>query len=364
MSGVDIVRLRLRNQQIAQQDFRTPAELVSHLGAVQAQDFSGGKWAIGLRLPNATEAAIEQAIADQKIVRTWPMRRTLHFVPAEDVRWMLALTATRAEAKSAARRRRLELDDRTLALSKDVLLRALSGGKQLTRQAIYGLLVAAGIRLEGGGPLDSGQPRGLHILAYHAQTGLICYGRHQGKQPAFALLDEWVPQTRSLERDEALTELAKRYFKSHGPATVHDFAWWSGLTVGEARTGSEMAHGEIVEETIDGMTYWLPADRTSDGSASAGVYLLPPFDEYTVAYKDRGAVVAPAHAPLAASGGVFRSIIVVDGQVAGTWKAAVRKGAMEVIPSPFGGQSRIEENAVCTAAKRYSDFRGLPLAES
>ncbi|TMB64233.1 MAG: winged helix DNA-binding domain-containing protein [Chloroflexi bacterium] len=125
-----------------------------------------------------------------------------------------------------------------------------------------------------------------------------------------------------------------------------------------------MAHGEIVEETIDGMTYWLPADRTSDGSASAGVYLLPPFDEYTVAYKDRGAVVAPAHAPLAASGGVFRSIIVVDGQVAGTWKAAVRKGAMEVIPSPFGGQSRIEENAVCTAAKRYSDFRGLPLAES
>ncbi|TMB64232.1 MAG: winged helix DNA-binding domain-containing protein [Chloroflexi bacterium] len=189
MSGVDIVRLRLRNQQIAQQDFRTPAELVSHLGAVQAQDFSGGKWAIGLRLPNATEAAIEQAIADQKIVRTWPMRRTLHFVPAEDVRWMLALTATRAEAKSAARRRQLELDDRTLALSKDVLLRALSCGKQRTRQAIYGLLVAAGIRLEGGGPLDSGQPRGLHILAYHAQTGLICYGRHQGKQPAFALLD-------------------------------------------------------------------------------------------------------------------------------------------------------------------------------
>src|SRR5438132_2284416 len=205
MSGVDIVRLRLRNQQIAQQDFRTPAELVSHLGAVQAQDFSGGKWAIGLRLPNATEAAIEQAIADQKIVRTWPMRRTLHFVPAEDVRWMLALTATRAEAKSAARRRQLELDDRTLALSKDVLLRALSCGKQRTRQAIYGLLVAAGIRLEGGGPLDSGQPRGLHILAYHAQTGLICYGLHQGKQPAFALLDEWVPQTRSLERDEALT---------------------------------------------------------------------------------------------------------------------------------------------------------------
>jgi len=203
MSGVDIARLRLRNQQIAQHDLRTPAELASHLGAVQAQDFAGGKWAIGLRLPNATEADIEGAIADRTIVRTWPMRGTLHFVPAADVRWMLALTALRVVAGQAGRYRQLELDERVFDAARDVLVKALSGGKELTRQAIYRLLEEAGIRLEGGGPLDTGQIRGLHILAYHAQTGLICYSRHQGKQPTFALLDEWVPQTRSLERDEA-----------------------------------------------------------------------------------------------------------------------------------------------------------------
>src|SRR5438552_16716863 len=229
MSGVNIARLRLRNQQIAQHDFRTPAKLVSHLGAVQAQDYAGGKWAIGLRLPNASEADIEAAIAERVIVRTWPIRGTLHFVPAADVRWMLALMASRVVAGNAGRYRQLDLDERTFDVAKDVLVKALSGGKELTRQAIYRLLEEAGIGLEGGGPLDTGQIRGLHILAYHAQTGLIRYGRHQGKQPAFALLDEWVPRTRTLARDEALGELAKRYFTSPGPATVQALAWWSSL---------------------------------------------------------------------------------------------------------------------------------------
>src|SRR5256885_2598901 len=196
MSGVDIARLRLRNQQIAQQDFRTPTEVVSHLGAIQAQDYAGGKWAIGLRLSNATEADIEGAIAERTMVRTWPMRGTLHFVPAGDVRWMLALMASRVVTGNAGRYRQLELNERVFDAARSVLVKALSGGKELTRQTIYRLLEQSGIKLEGGGRLDSGQIRGLHILAYHAQTGLICYGRLQGKQPAFALLDEWVPPAR------------------------------------------------------------------------------------------------------------------------------------------------------------------------
>src|SRR2546425_5536683 len=196
MSGVNIVRLRLRNQQIAQQDFRPPAELVSHLGAVQAQDSAGGKWAIGLRLPNASEADIKAAIADRTTARTWPMRGPLHFVPAVDVRWMLALMATRVVAGSTGRYRSLGLDERTLERGGEALAIALAGRRPLTRPELYRALDEAGVRSADG--------RGLHIIAHHAQKGLICFASHAGKQPAFALLGEWVPGARTLERDEAL----------------------------------------------------------------------------------------------------------------------------------------------------------------
>ena len=364
MSDVDIARLRLRNQQIAQHNFRTPAELVSHLGAVQAQDFAGGKWAIGLRLRNVAEAGIEEAIAERTIVRTWPMRGTLHFVPAADVRWMLELTASRVVTGNAGRYRQLELDEHTFDVGRDVLIKALSGAKELTRQAIYRLLKEAGIKLEGGGPLDSGQIRGLHILAYHAQTGLICYGRHQGRQPSFALLDEWVPQPRSLDRDEALTELTKRYFTSHGPATVQDFAWWSGLPLRDVRRGIELAGGHLDRLDIDGTQYWVGCDIAGAIDDPARVHLLPPFDEYTVAYRDRSAVVATEHKELASSGGVFRPIIVVDGRVVATWKGAVKKGALEVIPTPFAGSHAVDAAVFHAAAGRYANFLGVPLSVS
>jgi hypothetical protein len=361
MSGLDIPHLRLCNQQIAHQTLRTPAEVVSHLGAMQAQDFPGAKWAIGLRLPTSTEADIERAIAERTIVRTWPMRRTLHFVAADDVRWILALTGARADVGFAPRYRQLGLDEHIFGLAKDVLVKALSGGRSLKRQALYELLEEAGIGLEGTSRLDSGQTRGLHILSHHAMTGLICYGSHQGKQPAFVLLDEWVPKSRVLDREESLGELAKCYFTSHGPATVQDFVWWSGLTLQEARAGIEMSRGHLVEEVVEGVAYWLPRDSRPPSPAPAR-HLLPPFDEYTVAYKDRSAVLTPGHATLAASGGVFRPIIVVDGLVVGTWKVNVKKGAIAVIQTPFD-QHEWNGDALLDAARRYADFLGRPLVE-
>src|SRR5438132_5983799 len=245
MSGVNIARLRLRNQQIAQQDFRTPAEVVAYLGALQAQDFAGGKWAIGLRLPNASEADIEGAVADRTIVRTWPMRGTLHFVPAADVRWMLALMASRVVAGSAGRYRSLGLDERTLERGGEALAIALAGRRSLTRPELYRVLDEAGIRSADG--------RGLHIIAHHAQTGLVCFASHAGKQPTFVLLDERVPPATMLDRDEALAELAKRYFTSHGPASLQDFAWWSGLPLRDVRAGAELAALHIDRMRINGV---------------------------------------------------------------------------------------------------------------
>jgi len=328
---------------------------------VQSQDYAAGKWAIGLRLANATDADIEQAIADRAIVRTWPMRRTLHFVAAADVRWMLALTATRADAGFASRYRQLELDGDTFKRSAEALIKALSGGRSLARPALHRVLQEAGIATAGGGPLDSGQTRGLHILGHHAMTGLICYGPHQGKQPSFVLIDEWVPKSRTLSREEALAELAKRYFTSHGPATVQDFVWWSGLTVRDAKLGIELAGGALVEETIDGRDYWLAPSPVPVRKRSSAAYLLPPWDEYTVAYRDRSAVVAPEHAGLAQSGGLFRPIIVVNGRVVGTWKASVDKGAVSVTPTPFDNAEGGDEDAFTAAARRYAKFLSLPL---
>jgi hypothetical protein len=360
MTPTDIARLRLHNQRIAHATFRTPGEVVAHLGAVQAQDFPGSKWAVGLRLPGATEADVERAIAGGEIVRTWPMRHTLHFVAAADVRWMLVLLAARQVTRAAGRYRQLGLDEDTFRRSGEALVKALSGGRSLPRPELYRLLQDAGISTAGGGPLDSGQTRGLHILAHHAQTGLICYGPHDGKQPAFVLLDEWVPQSRTLGREEALAELAKRYFASHGPATLADFTWWSGLTVREAREGIEMA-GQLVKEVIGGEAYWLSRSAPPPGPVSRRAFLLPPFDEYTVAYKDRSAVLDPAFAREASYGGVFRSTIVIDGKVAGTWTRVVKKSAVVITLSPFDRLGRSERDVVPAAAKAYGTFVGMPV---
>jgi hypothetical protein len=209
---------------------------VGGLGAVQAQDYLGALWAIGLRL-RAAETAIEQAIATRSIVRTWSMRGTLHFVAAEDVRWMLGLLAPRSLASSLGRLRALELDQAVFNRSRDLFIAALSGGKQLRREAMLELLASANI--------SPGGQRGIHILGRLAQEGLICFGAREGKQHTFALLEEWVPQAMlrlgPKSRDEALAELARRYFTGHGPATLPDFVWWSGLTTSEARTRNGQA---------------------------------------------------------------------------------------------------------------------------
>ncbi len=357
MPTLDIPRLRLYNQYISRASFRNPADVVGWLGAVQAQDYLGALWALGLRMAEAAEKDVEKAITDRTIVRTWPMRRTLHFVAAADVRWMLELLTPRIIAASAKRSVLVGLDEKVFARSRKLFVRALEGGKQLQREAMYRVLETAGIA--------TSDYRGLHILARLAQEGLLCFAAREGKQPTFALLDEWVPAARSLPRDEALAELARRYFTSHGPATVQDFVWWSGLTTTDAKAGIEMAKSHLVHEKIDGQAYWLASSmpaRPSAKAASPIAYLLPPYDEYTVAYKDRSAVLDPLHNKLVNTGnGVFSPIIVVDGQVVGMWKRAVKKAAVEITLTPFTTINKTAMRAVAAAANRYSEFLGAPV---
>jgi hypothetical protein len=344
--GLDIADLRLRNQRIAGAGFKRPGEVVAWMGAVQAQDYLGARWALGLRMKTATEETIEEAIAERKVVRTWPLRGTLHFVAPADVRWMLKLLASRVLAGRPARYRQLDLDQAVFDKSRDVVVRALEGDRQLTREALYEILDSAGISTAG--------QRGIHILGRLALDGLLCFGPRQGKQQTFVLLEEWVPPARMLERDEALAALAERYFTSRGPATLQDFVWWSGLTVADAKAAIELAGPSLQKEDA----YWF--GLKTPAATPAPAYLLPPYDEYTIAYKDRSAVLDPAHGGVVSGNGIFYPTIVADGQVIGTWKRELKKESVVITLSPFKPLKKREREAVALAAEQYGEFLGKP----
>jgi hypothetical protein len=346
-----IGRARLANQHVSRQRFTDPARVVHWHGAVQAQDYLGGLWGVGLRTKGGTESSVEEAVRRRAIVRTWPMRGTLHFVAASDVRWMTKLLTPRVIQGARSRHRQLELDDRVFAKSARVVERSLAGGKVVRRDRLYEIWNAAGIRTQ-----DS---RGLHLLGFHAMTGLLCFGPREGKQQTFTLLEEWLPEARSLERDEALGELARRYFTSHGPATVQDLAWWAGLTITEARTGLDGAKSALASEEVGGRTLWFAETETGPASDSRA-YLLPPWDEFTVAYRDRSDIVDAKYARgLNAGGGVLSPVMVIGGRVIGTWKRTLGKGNAVITPTFFQRVGRKERAALEAAADRFGRYLGL-----
>jgi hypothetical protein len=356
MEQAAIAGRRLISQQIAKSAADRPEEAVRALGAVQAQDFLGSLWAVGLRTPGATEPAIERALAERTIVRTWPMRGTIHLVAAADVRWMLELLAPRVVQRTASRRAQLEIDEPTVAASAALLSQALAGGRQLARGAIYELLGQHGIA--------TANSRGLHILGRLAHDGLICFGAREGKQPTFALLDEWAPSARSLPRDEALAMLALRYFSGHGPATVSDLMWWSGLTTKEASAGLADAAAQLGREQAGGQTYYFAQDARAAAPAPDAAFLLPPFDEFLVGYRDRSAVIDTAGMERVAPGsnGIFHPIVVLGGRVVGTWRREIKRDRVLLSFSLFGPLDSAQSAAVAAAGERYGQFLGLPAA--
>lgn len=356
MTDFEIAHRRLHNQAITPADVATPGDVVKRLGAIQAQDYLGALWAVGLRMPRAAEADIERAIANREIIRTWPMRGTLHFVAPDDVRWMLALLTPRIIARAARRHEQLELDDSTFARSEVLFGKALQGGTSLTRAEMMDVLEQAGISTKG--------QRGYHILWRAAQRGLICFGPRQGKQDTFVWLDDWLPAGRPFSRDESLVELTRRYFTGHGPATIQDFMWWSGLRAADARAGLEMVESQLACQVVDDQTYWFSPSLSAPKAVSPTVHLLPGFDEYVLGYKDRDAVLDPAHAKKVVPGGngMFKPIIVVDGRVVGIWKRAFKKGTLVFTHQPFNTLNKAETQAVAVAAERYGVFVNLPVA--
>lgn len=354
----DIAYARLANQQLTRTALATPAELVGWLGAVQSQDYAGAKWSLGLRLRPTSDAALEQAFNKGAILRTHVLRPTWHFVTPDDARWLLALTSPRVHQTNGSMVRRLELDDETLRRCAGVLTGALQGGRALTRDQLRDALDGAGITTTGG-PDRSGQ-RLAYIMMWAELEGLIISGPRRGKQFTYMLLDERAPNGITLSHDEALAELARRYFRSHGPATTADFARWSSLTLTEARAGLEAVAAEFVQAVVEGQTYWFAGDPLSPRPPSPTAYLVSIYDEYTIGYKDRSAIGSPAVSEiLVGMGNALQNVIILDGQIVGTWRREIRKDAAVVELSLLRLLTESEKLAVVAAADNYGEFLRL-----
>jgi hypothetical protein len=331
-----IASRRLHFQSLARRRFDRPIDAIEWLGAVQSQDYAGAKWALGLRTTTSTDADIDQAFNSGAILRTHILRPTWHFVLPRDIRWMLELTAPRVRQAIAFQARWLQLDAAAFARSFRLLGRELAGAPK-TRDELSRILGYSSFSLG-------------HMLMRAELDGLICSGPLKGKQHTFALLDERAPQQPRLGRDHALALLARRFFRSHGPATIKDFSWWSGLTMADAQAGAATAGDGIVSETIDGQTYWL-SDSAHRQPTAGCTYLLPNFDEYLVAYKDRRAAYDGADTAL-----TLRNTVVIDGQVVGIWRRTFAAGFVAVEVSLFKRLKNTER--LTHAVERYAAFLG------
>jgi hypothetical protein len=354
MKPTDILRLRLEHQGLARPIFGKPEEVVAWFGAVQAQDYLGALWALGLRTRGATEGSVEAAEARRAIIRTWPMRGTLHFVAAADARWMTRLLAPRVIARNAARlKREVDVDAKVVGRARAVVERALEGGRRLERGDLYERLEARGIA--------TAKSRGLHILLWLALDGTICLAGRQGKQHTFALLDEWIPKAGPMERDAALAELARRYFTSHGPATRRDFMWWAGITMKDAQAGIDGAGNALARMHIGREEFWWrPVRGARRITATPLVKLLPAFDEYTVAYQER-ALLVPAGAPAMGAFGMLSPVVIIDGLVAGNWKRSIAGDKVSIKTKLRRKLTARERAALEGATREYAAFLGLEL---
>jgi hypothetical protein len=353
MNIKETVRRRLAGVFLSSSAPRSAQETVRVLGAVQAQDFPGAKWALGMRT-GLTDAAIEDEFTRGKILRTHVLRPTWHFVTPEDIRSMLALTGPRVKRAMGYYDRQLGLDDVVFSKSYRAIVSALEGGNHLTRLELSRALERARI-----GPV-AGQRLG-HLMLRAELDAVVCSGPRRGKQFTYALMDERVPSAPAIERDAALADLTRRYFSTRGPATVHDFAWWSGLTVADGRRGLELVGGELARAATDRGDVWFVERSLPRSSPSA--HLLPNYDEYFIGYRDRSAIGARIGNVASVTGGdaFIAHVVIVDGQLVGGWKRLQEKGTVVVAMTLVSRLTDAERKRVAVQLRRFSEHLAQPV---
>lgn len=339
----DLTRLRLLAQRLHTPPPATPRALVAHMGAMQAQNEAMSKLAVSLRAPGADLAAVQAALDSGAVIRTHALRPTWHLVAAEDLRWLLALGAPQVKALLRPLDQQVGVTEHMVQASQAACHTLLAGGRAITREDLSAALIAMGI------PASSGAL--THLLMYAEQDAVLCSGPAAGGRNTYALVDERVPAQAPCTREEALARLAAVYFRSHGPATERDFAWWSGLKLTECRRGLAAVQAGLVSIAVGGEAYWLDPAVLHAAPAPGRLHLLPAFDEYLISYRDRTAAIPVALQPLAfTSNGIFKPVIVRDGQVVGTWARRVARGAVHLEAqwfAPVGAEDLAELADAC-----------------
>lgn len=360
VAPVEVRRARMTALLLGDHALASPSSVATWVGALQAQDYSSGAWSLGIRIPGATARSVDEAFASGEVLRTWPMRGTIHVIAPEDARWMLALTGTRTLAATEARRREVGLEQPGLGRAVDALVEAMAGRRRITRAHAMTTIGEAGVDVRG--------QAGYHVLVYAALIGAICIGPNDGATQTFVRLDDWAPRQRELSGRDALAELAWRYVRSHGPVTAAEFAGWSGLTLTAARAGIAANGDRVTSAVFRGTETWLShetAEAIRSGLPPGGTLALPGFDEVILGYKDRTVHVPREHLPAIVPGGngVFRPTITIDGAVVATWSRTDRARRIDVALKPFAPLTSRRQSLVRTALERYARFRGMALGD-
>ena len=352
MKAADIAFARMYNQQISQSNYTKPKELVAWMGALQAQDYAMAKWAIGLRVPGSTESEIEKSLNKGELLRAHVLRPTWHIIPANDIYWMLALSANKIKALMRPMNKQLELTEKIFTKSNAIIERCLADGNDVTREEIAVHLNKARIHTT--------ENRLSHLLLRAELEGIACHGKSTGNKKTYALLEHRVPKKKLITKNESVALLAGKYFNSHGPAMLQDFCWWSGLNVTDARHGLEAVKKQLGCQKLDGQEYWFNTEMPFHKmKKTADVHLLPAYDEFIISYKDRTAMLAlEHHKKVLSSNGIFSPVIVAGGQVLGTWKRLFQKEEMMIEANYFHTPGKTLRSGIEKKVKALGDFHG------
>lgn len=351
---------RLRSQGLVPGVTRwdTAADVARGMVAMQAQDFNGVLYALSLRARARPPAEqVSAAFAAREVVRNRPSRGTLQVTAPEDLHWLSALLSPRSNAAAVKRREQLALTESTVQAVGAILREELAGGTVRTRPELVAACATHGVELD---PQQAG-----HVLRHHTEIMTIVFAEPRGKQDTFALAEEWIGERREPDRAAALTELAIRYFSARGPATPQCLAWWANLAMGDVRTAIAGAGSALEEIEIDDSSFLVAAGDAAldDGEvdeALAEPLLLPPFDEYLLGYRSRDAVITPEHLDAVVPGrnGMFKPLIVVDGEVVGLWSRTMTARKVTVTLEPFGKLAARARAGLARRVDEYGKFHG------
>jgi hypothetical protein len=344
-----ISETRLISQKIETPDSDNAEAVVSWMGAMQAQDYPMAKWAVGLRMKGSTDKSIQTSLDKGEILRIHLLRPTWHFVSSDDIYWMLQLSARKIKSSLKTRHRELELSETVHIKTRTIIERMLTGGASLTRDELAIEFLKAGIRTD--------ENRLSHILFRAEMDGLICSGPMKEKKLSYSLLEERVPEKRELSKEEALAELAKRYYQSRYPATIQDFIWWSNLSLSEARKATELVKLLFIVESAGSAEYLLPNSFSGSLKKNNSVHLLPAFDEFLIGYRDRSSSLSMIHnKKTITNNGIFYPTIVVNGQVSGVWKRNVKGNKAVIQTDLFISPDKLINKMVEKEADLYGQF--------